>query len=109
MSCQSAKEPTPGDRFSCDAIETMILPRSRDIGSFEVRRALPSAQRQMVGPFIFFDREINTAFADPKFKARLADLGAAPFPGSPAQFGTFIAEETEKWGKVIKFAGIKPE
>jgi tripartite-type tricarboxylate transporter receptor subunit TctC len=55
------------------------------------------------------NREINTAFADPKFKARLADLGAAPFPGSPAQFGTFIAEETEKWGKVIKFAGIKPE
>ena len=54
------------------------------------------------------NREINTAFADPKFKARLADLGAAPFPGSPAQFGTFIAEETEKWGKVIKFAGIKP-
>jgi hypothetical protein len=36
-------------------------------------------------------------------------LGAAPFPGSPAQFGTFIAEETEKWAKVIKFAGIKAE
>jgi len=56
MSWQPAKDPTPGNRFSCDAIETMILPRSRDIGSFEVRRALPSAQRQMVGPFIFFDQ-----------------------------------------------------
>jgi tripartite-type tricarboxylate transporter receptor subunit TctC len=55
------------------------------------------------------NREINTAFADPKFKARLADLGAAPFPGSPAQFGTFIAEETEKWGKVIRATNIKPE
>ena len=55
------------------------------------------------------NREINTAFADPKFKARLADLGGAPFPGSPAQFGTFIAEETEKWGTVIKSAGIKPD
>jgi hypothetical protein len=55
------------------------------------------------------NKEINTALADPNFKARLADLGAAPFPGSPAQFGTFIAEETEKWAKVVKFAGIKAE
>jgi redox-sensitive bicupin YhaK (pirin superfamily) len=56
MSWQPAEDPKPGDRFSCDAIETVIVPRSRDIGSFEVRRALPSAQRQMVGPFIFFDQ-----------------------------------------------------
>src|SRR5215469_9745183 len=56
MSWQPAEDPKPGDRFSCDAIETMIIPRSRDIGSFEVRRALPSTQRQMVGPFIFFDQ-----------------------------------------------------
>jgi len=55
------------------------------------------------------NKEINTALADPNFKARLADLGAQPFPGSPAQFGTFIAEETEKWAKVVKFAGIKAE
>ena len=39
-----------------DAIETVIVPRARDLGGFEVRRALPSAQRQMVGPFIFFDQ-----------------------------------------------------
>ena len=56
MSWQPAEEPKPGDRFSCDAIETVIVPRSRDLGSFEVRRALPSTKRQMVGPFIFFDQ-----------------------------------------------------
>ena len=56
MSWQPAYDPKPGDRLSCDAIETVIVPRGRDIGSFEVRRALPSPQRQMVGPFIFFDQ-----------------------------------------------------
>jgi redox-sensitive bicupin YhaK (pirin superfamily) len=56
MSWHPAEDPKPGDGFSCDAIETVIVPRSRDIGGFEVRRALPSAQRQMVGPFIFFDQ-----------------------------------------------------
>jgi hypothetical protein len=56
MSYHSADDPIPGDRFTCDAIETLIVPRARDLGSFEVRRALPSAQRQMVGPFIFFDQ-----------------------------------------------------
>ena len=55
------------------------------------------------------NKEINAALADPKMKARLADLGGTPMPGSPADFGKLIAEETEKWGKVIKFAGIKPE
>ena len=42
-------------------------------------------------------------------KARLSDMGATPFVSSPADFGTFIAAETEKWGKVIRFANIKPE
>ena len=55
------------------------------------------------------NKEINAALADPKIKARLADLGGTPFPGSPADFGNFIADETEKWGKVIKFADIRPE
>jgi tripartite-type tricarboxylate transporter receptor subunit TctC len=54
------------------------------------------------------NKETNAALADPKLKARLADLGAAPLPGSPSDFGRFIAEETEKWGKVVKFANIKP-
>ncbi len=55
------------------------------------------------------NREINAALADPKIRARLAVLGGPPLAGSPADFAKLIAEETEKWGKVIKFAGIKPE
>ena len=55
------------------------------------------------------NREINAALADPKIKSRLADLGGTVFLGSPADLGKFIGDETEKWGKVIKFAGIKPE
>jgi redox-sensitive bicupin YhaK (pirin superfamily) len=56
MSWLNADDPRPGDKLSCDAIETIIVPRARDLGGFEVRRALPSARRQMVGPFIFFDQ-----------------------------------------------------
>jgi tripartite-type tricarboxylate transporter receptor subunit TctC len=55
------------------------------------------------------NREINAALADEKFKARLHELGGVEFPGSSANFGKFIAAETEKWAKVVKFAGIKPE
>ena len=55
------------------------------------------------------NREINAILAEPKAKARFADLGGAPLPGPPADFGKLIADETEKWAKVIKFAGIKPE
>jgi tripartite-type tricarboxylate transporter receptor subunit TctC len=53
--------------------------------------------------------EINAALADPKTKARLADLGCLVFAGSPADFGTFVAGEIEKWAKVIRAAGIKAE
>jgi tripartite-type tricarboxylate transporter receptor subunit TctC len=55
------------------------------------------------------NKEINVALAEPKIKARLADLGAAPLAGSPADFGKLISEEAEKWGKVIRAANIKPE
>jgi tripartite-type tricarboxylate transporter receptor subunit TctC len=55
------------------------------------------------------NKEINAALADPKMKSRLADLGGTVLPGSPAAFGKLIAEETEKWGKVVKFTGIKPQ
>ena len=55
------------------------------------------------------NQEINGAFADPKMKDRLADLGCLVFAGSPADFGKFIAGETEKWAKVIRTAGIKAE
>jgi tripartite-type tricarboxylate transporter receptor subunit TctC len=55
------------------------------------------------------NREINTALADPKIKSQLADLGSPALAGSPADFGKLIADETEKWGKVIKAANIKLE
>ena len=51
----------------------------------------------------------NTGLADPKIKTRLSELGAIPFMISPGDFAEFIARETEKSGKVVKFAGIKPE
>ena len=53
--------------------------------------------------------EINAALADPGMKARLAAIGGEPLPGSPAEFGKLIADETEKWAKVVRAAGIKPE
>jgi redox-sensitive bicupin YhaK (pirin superfamily) len=56
MSWQPGQDPIPGDKSSCDAIEQVIVPRTRDLGGFEVRRALPSAQKRMVGPFVFFDQ-----------------------------------------------------
>jgi len=52
--------------------------------------------------------EINAGLADPKMKARLADLGGMVLAGSPTDFGKLIADETEKWAKVVKFAGLKP-
>ena len=55
------------------------------------------------------NKETNAGLGDPKIKARLADLGGTPLVGSPAEFGKFIADETEKWGKVVKFVGIKAD
>jgi tripartite-type tricarboxylate transporter receptor subunit TctC len=55
------------------------------------------------------NREISAALADPGMKARLATIGGAPLPGSPAEFGKLISEETEKWAKVVRAAGIKPD
>jgi tripartite-type tricarboxylate transporter receptor subunit TctC len=55
------------------------------------------------------NNEINASLADPKMRAQLADLGSMPLVGSPADFGKLIVEETEKWGKVVKLAGMTPE
>jgi tripartite-type tricarboxylate transporter receptor subunit TctC/ABC-type uncharacterized transport system substrate-binding protein len=55
------------------------------------------------------NKEINAGLSDPTLKARFADLGATLFPSSPSEFEQFIAEETEKWGKVVKFAGIQAD
>ena len=84
------------------------------------RDAMPS--KQVTGSFGFgaptntpaeivdkLNKEINAALADPKMKARLADLGGTPLLGSPADFGKLIADETEKWAKVVKFSGAKAD
>lgn len=56
MSWLPSKDPVLGDKRSCDALELVVVPRGRDLGGFEVRRALPHGRRRMVGPFIFFDQ-----------------------------------------------------
>jgi tripartite-type tricarboxylate transporter receptor subunit TctC len=55
------------------------------------------------------NREVNAGLADPAIKTRIADLGGTVLAISPAEFGKLITDETEKWAKVVKFAGIKPE
>jgi tripartite-type tricarboxylate transporter receptor subunit TctC len=55
------------------------------------------------------NREINAGLADPRIRARIADLGNTPLALSSTDFGKLIAEETEKWGKVVKFSGAKAD
>ena len=62
-----------------------------------------------VGIIDRLNREINAALEDPKLKTRLLELGGTLLPGSPADFGKLIADDTEKWAKVVKFAGLKAE
>ena len=75
-----------------------------------VRRLVSARPRNT--PFDIINRlneEINAGLGDPKIKARLADFGGTALPGSPADFGRIMVEETEKWGKVVKFSGAKPD
>ena len=68
------------------------------------------APKNTPGEFVNkLDREINVSLADPTMKARLADMGGTTLAGSPADFGRLIVQETEKWGKVVKFSGAKPD
>ena len=53
--------------------------------------------------------EVNAGLTDPKLRARFSDLGGAVLSGSPAEFGSLVVEDTEKWGKVVKFSGAKPD
>ena len=55
------------------------------------------------------NREINTVLADSRMKAKFDDLGCVSLASSPDEFGKLIAEETEKWSKVVKFASVRPE
>ena len=70
MSWQSCPDPALGDMDGTDPIETVIVPRTRDLGGFGVRRALPFRTRQMVGPFIFFDQMGPVEFARELMSAR---------------------------------------
>ena len=72
-------------------------------GGVGVRRGTPD---EIVSKL---NNEINAALADPKIRARFADLGASVAPGSPSDFGKFLVDETEKWSKVIRAGNIKPE
>jgi tripartite-type tricarboxylate transporter receptor subunit TctC len=53
------------------------------------------------------NKELNAAFSDPRTMARIAELGGTPLPGSPADFTRFVANEVEKWSKVVEFSGTK--
>ena len=55
------------------------------------------------------NKEINAGLADPRIKARFADLASNVIPGSPTDFGKLVEDEIEKWGKVVRFSGAKPE
>ena len=68
------------------------------------------APRNTPAPIVeMLNKAVNAGLADPKLKARLTDLGSVLLPGPPTRFGRLIADETEKWGKVIRFAGIKAQ
>jgi tripartite-type tricarboxylate transporter receptor subunit TctC len=81
------------------------------VAGYEASAWIGATTRRGTPPEIIatLNREINAGLANPGIKARLADLGMTPVPGTTAAFGSFLAAETEKWGKVIKFAGIKAE
>ena len=97
------------------ATRTEILPELPTIGDF-----VPGYESSSVNgigaprgtPTAIIDRlnkEINAGFADAKLKAKFADLGSTVLPGSPAAYGKLLADETEKWAKVVKAAGVRPE
>ena len=64
---------------------------------------------EMTAGVDILNKAVNAAYADPKMRARLTDTGGEPLPGSPADFGKIFAGEIEKWGKVVKASGMKPQ
>jgi redox-sensitive bicupin YhaK (pirin superfamily) len=103
MSFFPGQDPTPGDRLSCDALERVIVPRTTDLGDFEVRRALPSAQRRMVGPFVFLD-EMGPA----EFRAG-SGLDVRPHPHIGLATVTYLFDgEITHRDSLGTFAAIRP-
>ena len=83
-----------------------FLPDFAEVGGWSGLCAPKNTPAEIVA---LLNKEINTAMADPKFKQRVADLGGTSPGGSPTDFAKFVADETEKWAQVVKFAGIKAE
>jgi tripartite-type tricarboxylate transporter receptor subunit TctC len=92
-----------------------VLPDVPTVGEFipgfeaSGRSGLSALRNTPVEIIDRLNQQINAELADPKIKTRLADFGAAPMPMTPADFGKLIAEETEKWAKVIRTANIRLE
>jgi tripartite-type tricarboxylate transporter receptor subunit TctC len=83
-----------------------FLPDFAEVGGWSGLCAPKNTPAEIVA---LVNKEINAAMADPKFRQRVADLGGTSPGGSPADFAKFLADETEKWAKVVKYAGIKAE
>src|SRR4030081_3689336 len=94
---------------SINASSTTLIPSSKLLASKPRDCTLKREQNSCYEHDNGLNKEINAAFADPATRGRFNELGGAMLPGSPADFGKLVAEDTEKWGRVMKFANIKPE
>lgn len=103
MSFFPGQDPAAGDRLACDAIDRVIVPRTTDLGGFEIRRALPSAQRRMVGPFVFLDH-----MGPAEFRAGTG-LDVRPHPHIGLATVTYLFDgEIQHRDSLGTFAAIRP-
>jgi len=103
MSFFPGQDPAAGDGLACDAIERVIVPRTTDLGGFEIRRALPSAQRRMVGPFVFLDH-----MGPAEFRAG-SGLDVRPHPHIGLATVTYLFDgEIQHRDSLGTFAAIRP-
>jgi tripartite-type tricarboxylate transporter receptor subunit TctC len=97
------------------AARSEVLPDTPTVGEFvpgyeaSAWTGIGAPRQTPAGIVGKLNKDINACLADPKMAKQFSDLGATVFAGSPADFGKFVADETEKWAKVVKFAGIKPD
>jgi tripartite-type tricarboxylate transporter receptor subunit TctC len=98
--------PAPGNGGSTTATPTETISQGYEASGW---CGIVAPKDTPIGIIDKLNNDINAALADPKFKARPADLGVTAFASSPAEFKNHIAAETEKWGKLIRAASIKPE
>jgi tripartite-type tricarboxylate transporter receptor subunit TctC len=97
------------------ATRSEALPSVPNVGDFvpgyeaSAWYALGAGSKTSAGIVEKFNKEVNAGLADPRLKARLVDMGGVLLAGSPADFGKLIAEETEKWAKVVRFSGARPD